>query len=113
MVFAGGALGTLARVGISQLWLDPSFPWATFFVNLLGSFGLGILAGSLVRREDVLLRGFVGAGLLGSLTTFSTFAVEVVAVADSSGLASGLAYAGLSVGIGLSLAVTGYRIGYR
>jgi len=53
----------------------------------------------------------IGVGLFGSLTTFSTFAIEAVLVAEASGIAAGLAYVGLSVLLGLSLAVTGYRLG--
>ena len=82
-------------------------------VNLVGSFGLGVLTGSLSRRDDALLNGLIGVGLFGSLTTFSTFAIEAVLVAEASGIAAGLAYVGLSVLLGLSLAVTGYRLGQR
>jgi len=108
-VFVGGAIGTLTRIGVSQLWFDPTFPWATLLINLAGSLGLGILAGSLARRPDRLLGSLIGAGFFGALTTFSTFAIEAVDLGVSGGLAATLTYVGLSVGAGLWLAAFDYR----
>lgn len=66
-----------------------------------------------MQRADPLLRFGVGAGVLGALTTFSTFVVEVIDLADASGPASALAYAGSSVLLGTILAACGWRIGNR
>ena len=106
-------LGTLIRASVAQVWADPAFPWSTFSVNVVGAFALGLLAGSLSKRPDALLTNLVATGVLGALTTFSTFAIEAIDLAQSSGLAAGVAYAGLSVGLGLGLAAFGYRRGTR
>ena len=108
LVFVGGTLGTLARAGVSQLWFDPTFPWATLVVNLAGSLALGLLAGSLARRADDVLSNLVSVGVLGSVTTFSTFAVEVAELAKAGSPASALFYAGASVTFGVYLAAVGY-----
>lgn len=112
-VFFGGVIGTLLRAGVAQLVMDPVMPWPTLLVNLVGSFGLGLLAGSLAKRPDALLGAFIGTGVFGALTTFSAFAVEAVEVGDASGVAAALAYVGASVMVGLWVAITGYRWGSR
>jgi CrcB protein len=74
-VAAGGALGSAARYGLAQAWPTPaqSFPWATFVTNVVGCLAIGVLLG--VHRSPV-VRAFVGTGLLGGFTTFSTYAAE-------------------------------------
>ncbi len=80
-VSAGGVLGALARYGIGHAWPAPagSFPWATFVINVTGCLLIGAL---MVLVTDVftrqrLLRPFLGVGVLGGYTTFSTYAVEI------------------------------------
>lgn len=77
-VAAGGAIGALARYGLSEAVPDQpdGFPWATFAVNVLGCFGVGVLLAVLSSRSHPLLRPFLGTGILGGFTTFSTYAVE-------------------------------------
>ena len=85
-VAIGGALGAVARWGISENFAtDPSFPWPTFVANISGSFLLGVV---LVLGERFhprkhrawarLWRPFLATGVLGGFTTFSTFALELV-----------------------------------
>lgn len=76
-----GALGALARYGVSLLalrWLGEEFPYGTLFVNLSGCFLLGVIAE--LTMEDAGLapetRAIVGTGFVGAFTTFSTFGVE-------------------------------------
>ncbi|MAT07170.1 MAG: hypothetical protein CL424_19230 [Acidimicrobiaceae bacterium] len=59
--------------GVVRFGLAPLGRWGTLIVNVVGSFVLGVLLGW-GPREEVLL--VLGAGLCGSLTTFSTFALE-------------------------------------
>ena len=79
-IAAGGALGSAARYGVAQLiTVSPdTFPWATFWTNISGSFVLGgVLAVVLERFPPTrFLRPFVATGFLGAYTTYSTFAVE-------------------------------------
>lgn len=79
-VAVGGALGALARYGIGLLVPRPSgaFPWATFLVNVLGGFLIGMLIVVITERSRAhpLARPFLVTGILGGFTTFSTYAVD-------------------------------------
>lgn len=96
-VMAGGAVGSLLRyvisVGIAVRWGD-SFPWGTIFVNVAGSFGIGLFAG-LTSDAGVLLvpsvvRVFVMVGIFGGFTTFSSFSLQTLSlVQDGEWLAAG------------------------
>jgi CrcB protein len=81
VVSAGGVLGALGRYGLSTAWAQDAgaFPWATFTVNVTGCLLIGVL---MVLVTEVwaahrLLRPFLGTGLLGGYTTFSTYSVDV------------------------------------
>ncbi|MCA1824306.1 MAG: fluoride efflux transporter CrcB [Mycobacteriales bacterium] len=79
-VAVGGALGTTARFGIAR-WMGQqagTFPWATWIVNISGSFVLGLLLTLVLERfpPTRYVRPFAATGFLGAYTTYSTFAVE-------------------------------------
>jgi CrcB protein len=98
---AGGALGAVARWAVTEVLPGPpgSWPWATLLVNLTGCFLLGALLAVLAARspEPAWVRPFVGVGVLGGYTTYSTFAVEVVDLADDAALVPALLYVVASV----------------
>ncbi|MEV6306199.1 CrcB family protein [Actinoplanes sp. NPDC051861] len=71
-VSAGGVLGALARYAISAAW--PGTPWATWAINVSGCFLIGALYTLVDRRIP---RLFLGTGVLGGYTTFSTATVQV------------------------------------
>lgn len=79
-VAAGGALGAAARYGLAVAWPSSpaGFPWATFVTNAAGCLALGVLMELLAVLTDPhrLLRLFLGTGVLGGFTTFSTYAME-------------------------------------
>ncbi|HEY7988398.1 MAG TPA: CrcB family protein [Lapillicoccus sp.] len=82
LVFVGGVLGTGARYGVGEA-IGPWGVWpaATFCVNVVGAFLLGVLIEALSRRGlDIgvrqRLRLFLGTGFLGAFTTYSTLAVD-------------------------------------
>lgn len=82
LVAAGGAIGAVLRylVGASlAARLGPDFPWGTFFVNVTGSFLIGVV---LVLVEGGALtpgaRLFLAVGILGGYTTFSTYSYETL-----------------------------------
>lgn len=84
VIAAGGALGSLARWGLAQALPHPAttFPWATFDANVTGCFALGVL---MVFVTDVwppsrYLRPFLGVGVLGGYTTFSTYMLDTRAL---------------------------------
>ena len=103
-VFAGGVLGALARAGLVEAWPpDPGrWPWATFVVNVAGTFLLGYFVTRLTERLPLSAyrRPLLGTGLCGALTTFSTVQLELLRMLDAGrdGLAIGYAAASLAAG---------------
>lgn len=82
VISVGGALGALARYGLaSALPTAPAgFPWATFWTNVSGCLLIGALLALIAhvpRAAHPLLRPFLGIGVLGGYTTFSTYSVEI------------------------------------
>jgi fluoride exporter len=104
-VFAGGALGTLARAGLSTLVVaDPSqWPWPTFTVNIVGAFLVGYFTTRLLERLPLssYRRPLLGTGLCGGLTTFSAMQVETLDMIEHHryGLAVGYAVASITLGL--------------
>lgn len=79
-VALGGALGSLARYGLS-LWLAPppgKFPIATFCANVFGCLVMGLFYALMVKRAVIPMswQPFLAVGLLGGFTTFSSFSLE-------------------------------------
>jgi fluoride exporter len=107
-VMAGGALGTLLRWVVATLVDIGAFPLATLLVNLIGAFSLAWLAGARSHASDR-ERAFLGTGLLGSFTTFSAIAVDMVALGGRPLLAG--TYAVTTLAGGLAVAHLGLRIG--
>jgi CrcB protein len=107
----GGALGAPARYGVAQLiHVAPgTFPWATFWTNLTGSFALGFILALVLERfpPSRYLRPLVATGFLGAYTTYSTFAVETVLLLKDGHVAVALAYALSSLVAGFVVAWTG------
>lgn len=104
-VFAGGAIGTLARAGLATVAAsDPGrWPWPTFIVNIVGAFLLGYFATRLLERLPVssYRRPLLGTGLCGGLTTFSTMQVETIKMLEHHhfGLAIGYTVASITLGL--------------
>jgi CrcB protein len=107
-IFAGGFVGAVARAELVQAlpYRGNGWPWATFIVNLAGSFLLGYLTTRLQERLPVSAyrRPLLGTGLCGALTTFSTMQLEVLRLLDADRLGLAAAYVALSV-VGGFLAV--------
>jgi fluoride exporter len=107
VIAVGGGIGSVLRYGLERAVPSAagSFPVATLVINLLGSLLLGalVVAVTEVWRPHRLLRPALGTGLLGGFTTFSTFAVEVRALA----LPVAAAYLAATVAGGLVLAAAG------
>jgi CrcB protein len=95
LIALAGALGTLARYGLSglvQRGTEAGFPWGTVVVNLLGCFVFGALWAKASERLPLggEARAIVFIGFIGAFTTFSTFVSETVQfLADSEWLAAG------------------------
>jgi len=118
LVFIGGALGALGReflmLGIPDL--SDGFPMPIFVANVVASFLLGLITGLHQRRavtDDVNTQ--VGTGVMGGLSTFSSFVYGAVVVmgASATGMTVALAYLAASLLIGYAAVWAGYRLGLR
>ncbi|GAB3770133.1 fluoride efflux transporter CrcB [Ramlibacter monticola] len=81
-ICAGASLGALLRwvLGLQLNHLLPSLPLGTLAANLIGGYAIGLVLGWLGQHPELppQVRLFLVTGLLGGLTTFSTFSAEVV-----------------------------------
>lgn len=111
LVACGGAIGAPLRYLLDrrvQRSHDTPFPWGTLAVNIVGSFLLGVLTGlALAGAEPDAVRSFVGIGLCGALTTFSTFGYETVRLLTERARLYALVNVGVSVLAGFGAAGAG------
>jgi fluoride exporter len=111
----GGALGAPARYGVAQLIhvAKGSFPWATFWTNITGSFALGLVLVLILERfpPTRYVRPFVATGFLGAYTTYSTFAVETDLLVRSGQASIGVAYGLASLMAGFVAVWAGMLVG--
>ena len=114
-VAAGGALGAVGRALVTDIVerTESDVLWATFIVNIVGSFILGyVVARHAGRsRSSPLLIPFVGVGVLGAFTTFSLFSAEVFELARTGDWILAVAYPLVSIGAGFVAALLGIRFG--
>jgi CrcB protein len=111
----GSALGGMARYACSNLavaWLGPTFPWGTLIINVLGSFVIGFF-GALTGPDGRLLvagdtRQFVMVGLCGGYTTFSSFSLQTLNLAQQGDFMR----AGLNIGASVVLCLLSVWLGY-
>lgn len=114
LVVLGGALGTLSRFGVNGALPDDGLlPLATFAVNVVGSFALGVLLAAVLTRRAESLRLLLGTGFLGAFTTYSALAVETDTLLRGGHLALALVYAAGSLIVGLVAALAGVAVGSR
>jgi CrcB protein len=92
------------RAALSEAWASPPgrWPWATFLVNVAGAFALGYFATRLQERLPLSAyrRPFLGTGLCGALTTFSTMQVEILRMLDRHEWALAAGYGAASIAAG-------------
>jgi CrcB protein len=110
-IFLGGVIGALARLGLVEAFATApgEWPWATFVANVAGALALGYFTTRLQERLPLSAyrRPFLGTGLCGALTTFSTMQLELLEMLDhgDGGLAAAYAAASLAAGF-LAVATT-------
>lgn len=106
----GASAGALGRWGLG-LWLSPggAIPWGTLAANLIGAYLIGICVAvfQALPQLDPTWRLALVTGFLGSLTTFSSFSAEVVALLTQQRYALALGTAGLHLAGSLLLTVAG------
>lgn len=96
VISAGAAIGALTRYGLGSAFPSAAdaFPWTTFAINTAGCLLIGAL---MVLVTDVwvgrrLIRPFLGVGVLGGFTTFSTYVVEIQRLVEVRAAGTALAY---------------------
>ena len=115
VIFAGGGLGAWLRYAAGLLAgraFGSAIP-GTFAVNALGCLVIGAVCGLVQIKTTLLseeLRLFITVGLLGALTTFSTFNLEVFNLLKAGRFLGGAGYMLLSCAIGLLCTCLGYFI---
>ncbi|MFD0055222.1 fluoride efflux transporter FluC [Streptomyces sp. NPDC127168] len=96
VVALGGGAGAAARYAAALWWPTRSggFPWTTFWVNVAGCAAMGVLMVAVTEVWDVhrLVRPFLGTGVLGGFTTFSTYAADIRGLLADGHPGTGLAY---------------------
>lgn len=113
VVAVGGALGSMARYGISHaagLLLPTSFPYGTFLVNAIGCFVFGLIVGFAEGRGTLTpgARLFWLVGVLGGFTTFSSYAYDTVALARGGSLPLAFVNTAGQVVVGLAFLSLGW-----
>jgi fluoride exporter len=113
-VSAGGALGAAVRYGLSVAWphRPGTFPWATFVTNVTGCLLIGVL---MVLMTEVwaahrLLRPFLGTGVLGGYTTFSTYTVDGQQLLTVGAVGTALVYLVATVAAALAAVYAGITV---
>ena len=106
LVAAGGAVGATLRhlSGMAAMRLfGAGFPWGTVFVNVFGSFLMGLFIELAARR-------FVATGCLGGFTTFSTFSLDAMALAERGSHTLAAIYVIGSVVVGIAALFAGLAL---
>lgn len=96
VVALGGGAGAVVRYAVSLAWpvSAGAFPWTTMWINVAGCALIGVLmvAVTEIRSAHRLVRPFLGTGVLGGFTTFSTYAVDIQQLLDGGRGVTALAY---------------------
>jgi len=116
-VAAGGVLGSLGRyaVGLALTHVSGAFAWSTFLVNVTGSLAMGVLVVWVLSmaRPHPWLRPFLGVGVLGGWTTFSSYALDIHAMVQAGHGLVAAAYLVGSLVVGLVAVGLGITLGER
>lgn len=108
-VACGGFVAAILRFRCTEG--GPQFPWSTLAANIIGSFAMGlILAG---WAPTGMWRGLLITGFCGTLTTFSAFAWQTVALAERRHLLQAIAYLLLTTGLSVLGGWAGVVLGHQ
>jgi len=111
LVGLGGMIGSVMRYLTSWFIRHDSFPYATFAVNIAGSFLIGIIMGVAAKQEGFAnWRLFLATGICGGFTTFSAFAWENMQLLSHERYGAFVLYTGGTLVLGLAVVTLGYWI---
>jgi CrcB protein len=105
VIAVGGSLGSLARWGLAEAFSHPTdhLAWGTVLANVSGAFLIGVLMVLITERwpDRRLVRPFLGVGVLGGFTTFSTYELDTrdLLAAGRPGLAAAYLFGTLALGL--------------
>lgn len=111
MVGIGAMIGAMLRYGLLVLFPLKGFPWTVAIINVSGSFLLGFLAGILARNHP--WRLFLGTGLLGGYTTYSTFSLDVLEQIQKGEIVNAVGNVTLQTVGSIALCALGFVIGSK
>ena len=113
-VATGGAIGAVLRylsnVAVMR-WVGPGFPFGTVFVNVAGSFLMGVVIVILAEKSGHRFAPFLTTGVLGGFTTFSTFSLDAITLYERGAYVNAGAYVVGSVILGLVALTAGLAFG--
>jgi fluoride exporter len=115
----GGALGSMARHGVSVVvtrFGGHATPWSTLIVNVAGCAAIGVLAGLVASGRLAMApatRVFVFVGILGGFTTFSSFGFDTFTLVREGRPAAAAVNVVAQVLIGLAAVAGGYFLGLK
>ena len=114
-VALGGAIGSALRFGVNLAaprLLGNEFPWATFTVNIVGSFLMGLFTAVLAEKfaDQPDLRLFLTTGVLGGFTTFSAFSLDIFGLMQRGENSVALVYALSSVALSILAVFGGFMV---
>jgi fluoride exporter len=111
LVGAGGMAGSMLRYACYLLIRSNAFPYATFTVNIAGSFLIGLLAGYATRMEHPQqMQLLLVTGLCGGFTTFSAFSADNLHLLNEGRTGMALLYTAASVVPGVLATYLGYKL---
>lgn len=111
LVGAGGMLGSVLRYACTLFIRSENYPWATLIINILGSFGIGLVIGAVVKTDNgTAWRLFLATGVCGGFTTFSAFSADCILLLGQNRWMAALSYITFSVLAGIAAAFAGLWI---
>ena len=114
LIAAGGAIGSSLRYICSNIikYIYTHFSFGTLFVNVLGSFFIGILMSYLKKNgvSENFIKYFLIIGLLGSFTTFSAFSFEIIELLNNKKFLISIFYILISVFLCITFTYLGYNL---
>jgi CrcB protein len=116
-IFLGGFIGSLVRSALAHGFpvAAGQWPWPTFAVNMAAAATLGyLIARSQAQSPPSMYgRAFIGIGVCGALSTFSTLMVELLGMLESSRWGLAVGYGAASIAGGLAAVMLASRLARR
>ncbi len=114
LVFLGAGFGGVLRYAIGNIikWNGTNFPWATFVVNIIGSFLIGIILAYSLKNEifSTNYKLLLTTGICGGFTTFSALSAESLQLIKQGNWMLALAYIICSIVLGIVACGIGFQM---